>query len=192
MNNPSAEFVKSVVDYAELPNDTYPQVAMFGRSNVGKSSLINSITGKKGLSRTSTTPGRTQMINLFKMDKTLWLVDLPGYGYAKASATKRDAFQQLIGDYIDHAERLVLAIAIIDSRLGPTELDIQLLIKLEEKNIPFVIVANKVDKLSQSGRAKLMNMIKDKLPGTHVLFHSAKTGEGRGEISEAIQQARRT
>ncbi len=185
----SAEFIKSVVDPSQLPTDERPQIALFGRSNVGKSSLINSLTGKKGLSRSSSTPGRTRTINLFKINNAFYFIDLPGYGYAKASKGTRDAFQSLVFTYLNNASKMVLAIVIIDANVGPTELDIQLLIHLEEKNAPFLIVANKCDKLSQSERSKLMRMLAEKLPGARILMHSAKTSEGRGEILDAIQRA---
>lgn len=187
----SAEFVKSVVDPKLLPADNQPQVAFLGRSNVGKSSLINSLTKKKGLSRTSSTPGRTQMINLFKINKSFYLVDLPGYGYAKASVTNKKVFQDLIFGYLDSAKRLVLAVAIIDARVGPTALDLQMLIHLEEQRIPFIVIANKIDKLSRTERTKMFRDLEDKLPGAKILPHSAETSEGRGEILNAIQQAYR-
>lgn len=192
MQPTKATFLKSVSDPSQLPVDARPHVAMLGRSNVGKSSLINSLTGAKGLSRTSATPGRTQLINLFKINDAFYLVDLPGYGYAKASKEKRDAFQHLIFSYLDHAERLRLAVVIVDAVVGPTPLDIQILIHLEEKHIPFIVVANKIDKLSQSKRATLIRDLKEKLPGVRILLHSTRTSEGRGEIFAAIQEACRT
>lgn len=188
----NAEFIKSAVNVAGLPADGKPQVAILGRSNVGKSTLINSLTGQKGLSRTSATPGRTQLINLFKINNAFYLVDLPGYGYAKAAKHKRDAFQQLIFEYLDRAPLLKLAVAIIDARLGPTDLDLQLLIRLEEANIPFIVIANKIDKLNRSERAKLTRDLADKLPGARVLPHSAKTSEGRDQIFATIQEACRS
>ena len=189
MNILSADFIKSVVDPAQLPEDSKPHIAMLGRSNVGKSTLINSLTGKKDLSRTSSTPGRTQLVNLFKINNLFYLVDLPGYGFAKVPAGKRDELQHLIFDYLANAARLKLAIVIIDGRHGPTALDIQMLMHLEENDIPFLVIANKMDKLSQKERAGLTKDLQQKLPGARILPHSAVTKEGRGEILDAIQEA---
>ena len=188
----TAEFVKSVVNPELLPDDGLPQIAFLGRSNVGKSSLINSLTQQKGLSRTSSTPGRTQMVNLFKINRAFYLVDLPGYGYAKASVKNKQEFQNLIRGYLDAATRLVLAVVIIDARIGPTPLDIQILMHMEEKGTPFLVIANKIDKLSKAERKKMTTEIQDALPGATVLPHSAETTEGRGEILEAIQKACKT
>ena len=188
----STEFVKSAVKMEQFPEDTKPLVAFFGRSNVGKSSLINSLTDNASLSRTSRTPGRTQTLNLFLVDRKFYLVDLPGYGYAKLSGGQRAELEKMIFDFIDGAKRLVLAVVIVDAFVGPTPLDIQLLIHLEGRQIPFVVIGNKIDKLSQAERSKFTKVFKEQLPNAAVIPHSSKTTEGRSDIRNAIIAAVKT
>src|SRR5690349_474674 len=115
-------FLKSAPHIEDLPESNKPHIAFVGRSNVGKSSLLNDLAGTKGLAKVSSQPGRTQMVNLFDVDNRFFLVDLPGYGYAKASKTARDRYSDLIRDYLWQAHQIRLVVLVIDSRLGPTDL----------------------------------------------------------------------
>lgn len=162
---------------------------MVGRSNVGKSSLINDLAGHKGLARVSNEPGRTRLINLFEVDKSFLLVDLPGYGYAKASKTKRDGFADLIHTYLWEAKQLKLILLVIDARLGPTDLDREMLAYLESSKIPVAMIVNKIDKLAKSEAIQLMATLEAGYPHYALIPHSAITGAGRGEIRQLIQQA---
>lgn len=190
MDFTKAAFVKSVLDVSQLPRDNKPQVAFFGRSNVGKSSLINSLTRQKGMSRSSNTPGRTQSINLFLVDAALYFIDLPGYGYTKASREKSERFQKLIIDYLDAEPPLRLAIVILDARHEPTEQDIAMVSSIVERDLPVAVVANKIDKLSASETKNKLKKLQAQFPNIPVTRHSAETSEGRGEILDLIDQAR--
>ncbi len=182
-----ATFLKSYADPKLVPHEGPPQVAILGRSNVGKSSLINSLARDKKLAKTSATPGRTQLINLFAFGKDFVLVDLPGYGYAKIAASKRDSLKDMIIGYLEEAGPLAGAVVITDSRLGPTSLDVEMLEALGRAEIPVIIVANKVDKLSHSERTERMRSLSAAYPKTTVIAHSAESSNGRGEILEAIR-----
>ncbi|MCK9361180.1 ribosome biogenesis GTP-binding protein YihA/YsxC [Patescibacteria group bacterium] len=182
-----ATFLKSYSDPKLVPHDGPPQVAVLGRSNVGKSSLINSLARDKKLAKTSATPGRTQLINLFAFGKDFVLVDLPGYGYAKLASSKRDILKDMIVGYLEEAGPLAGAVVITDARLGPTDLDRDMLDALARADIPVIIVANKIDKLSRSERTERMRSIGAAYPNTQVLPHSAESGDGRGELLNAIR-----
>jgi GTP-binding protein len=184
-----ATFLKSLTDLKDLPKSTKPQIAMVGRSNVGKSSLLNHLTGEKNLARVSSTPGRTQTINLFDVDGKYLLVDLPGYGFAKASKVKRVAFEGMLNEYLRDAQNLKLALVIVDARLGPTEVDHLMFDFLKECDVPFSIIANKIDKLSQSELVALKRKFEIDFPSLTVILHSNVTGKGRGEIQQAIEMA---
>src|SRR5919201_1733412 len=146
----SAEFVKSAFAEAQWPAGGVPEVAFLGRSNVGKSSLINSLLGVKGLARTSSTPGRTQALNFFLINGRFRFVDLPGYGFARAPREVRESWGRLVTDYLAKRDSLVLSIHIVDSRHEPTTLDLQLRRWLLAEGKPFLTVATKSDKLSQN------------------------------------------
>lgn len=184
MHITSAVFVKSCPDTQSLPDDQRPQIACLGRSNVGKSSLINSLTKSRGLSRVSNTPGRTAFLNVFFINKTWYLVDLPGYGYAKRSKDERDRLELLIYDYL--RLKPTLAVVIIDSNVGATDLDQELISFLEAEGVSYIIVANKIDKQSGNERARTVQALKKQFPKTPVLLHSVKTAEGRSELLETI------
>lgn len=143
----SAEFVVSNSDARKCPNEPLPEYAFIGRSNVGKSSLINMLTNHKGLAKTSGRPGKTQLINHFKINKNWFLVDLPGYGYAKVSKTARATFQKFITDYFLNREQLVSAFVLIDIRHEPQKIDLEFMEWLGVNQIPFSIVFTKADKL---------------------------------------------
>ncbi len=182
-----AVFLKSYADPKQVPQDGPPQVAVLGRSNVGKSSLINSLANDKKLAKTSSTPGRTQLINLFAFGKEFVLVDLPGYGYAKAPGAKREMLRDLIIGYLEQAGPLAGAVLITDARLGPTELDRDMIEALERSDIPFTLVANKIDKLSRSERVERLRALGVAYPKARIVAHSAETKEGRGELLDAIR-----
>ena len=181
------QFVKSVVSLDGLPKDRKPHIAFAGRSNVGKSSLINHLANQKGLARSSKTPGRTQMINLFDAG-AYYLADLPGYGYAKTSKGKRKIFAELIRDYLWDVPEVALVIVIVDARIGATELDQEMIEHLKGSEIPFIIVANKVDKLSTSQARVAIKTLEEQYPSAVIIPHSAVKKIGKREIEREIKQ----
>ena len=146
----SAEFLISSADYKGCPTSTLPEFAFIGRSNVGKSSLINMLMAKKGLAKTSGTPGKTQLINHFLINEKWHLVDLPGYGYAKVSKNQRDKWQKLISNYLLKRTELTLVFVLLDARLEPQRIDLEFMNWCGENQVPFVMVFTKIDKLSSS------------------------------------------
>jgi GTP-binding protein len=193
LNITSAEFVCSNTDYKKCPQTNYPEYAFIGRSNVGKSSLINMLTGSKGLAKTSSSPGKTQLINHFIMNKETkpwYLVDLPGYGYAKVSKSKVARWQKFIQDYLTKRQSLINTFLLIDCRHEPQKIDLEFMAWMGENNLPFTIVFTKSDKLSKAKLEKnievyileLMNTWEDHPPffvtssedkiGKELLLHS--------------------
>lgn len=150
----SAEFVISNTDYKLCPKDDIPEFAFIGRSNVGKSSLINMLVGNKHLAKTSGRPGKTQLINHFIINKKWFLVDLPGYGYAKASKVQRDKWERFIADYLTNRKQLNNIFVLLDSRLDPQKIDLEFMNWCGEKQLPFSMIFTKIDKLSSSALAK--------------------------------------
>ena len=146
----SAEFLISSADYKGCPTSTLPEFAFIGRSNVGKSSLINMLMEKKGLAKTSGTPGKTQLINHFLINEKWHLVDLPGYGYAKVSKNQRDKWQKLISNYLLKRTELTLVFVLLDARLEPQKIDLEFMNWCGENQVPFVMAFTKIDKLSSS------------------------------------------
>ena len=144
----AAEFVMSNTDFRKCPATSFPEYAFIGRSNVGKSSLINMLTGRKGLAMTSSTPGKTLLINHFLINKSWYLVDLPGYGYAKRGQKAQEQIQRIIETYILYREQLTCLFLLIDSRLEPQRIDLEFIEWLGENGIPFAIIFTKADKLS--------------------------------------------
>lgn len=149
-----AKFIISNTDIKLCPTDGLPEYAFIGRSNVGKSSLINMLTEKKDLAKTSGRPGKTQLINHFLINGEWYLVDLPGYGYAKASKTSRSTWERFIADYLTKRETLINIFVLLDSRLEPQKIDIEFMSWCAEKGLPFSMVFTKVDKLSSSALQK--------------------------------------
>lgn len=184
----SVTFLKSLTNVEDLPHDGKPQVAMVGRSNVGKSSLINDLGGDKTLARVSAEPGRTQTINLFDVNGQYLLTDLPGYGFAKTSKQKREVFSEMIRDYLWRTEELALVVLIIDARIGPTDLDRDTIEYLQSGGIPFVMVANKIDKLSRSETIQLTDHLIAHYPHLPIILHSSVSGVGRGELLSLIER----
>ncbi|WP_457617463.1 ribosome biogenesis GTP-binding protein YihA/YsxC [Lutibacter sp.] len=146
----TANFVISNTDVSKCPKDRLPEYAFIGRSNVGKSSLINMLTGNSKLAKTSGRPGKTQLINHFIINNNWFLVDLPGYGYAQVSKSKRQTFQKFIKDYFLKREQLICTFVLVDSRLAPQKIDLEFMAFLGETGIPFCIVFTKSDKLKPS------------------------------------------
>lgn len=176
----SAQFILSVVGSHNLPQDDKKQIAFVGRSNVGKSSVINLLTGQKGLVRSSSTPGKTQHINYFLINDDVYFVDLPGYGYAKHSAKRREKLRKLILWYFISGEvKPAVTALIVDARAGLRDFDREMIAVLDEYDHPYVIVANKIDKLNQSqshhALREICEEVGDNVP---VLPLSAKTGRG--------------
>ena len=184
----SAEFIKSATEPSQYPEGTLPEIAFAGKSNVGKSSLINTITQKKNLARTSSTPGCTQLINFFTINNQLSFVDLPGYGFAKVPEAVRKNWKPMIEKYLTERKALRLVILILDIRRDPSKEELAFIQWLYMYNIPFVIVLTKIDKLSRNQRAVRWRRIKEflDLTANPVLF-SARTGEGKGDIWKTIQ-----
>jgi GTP-binding protein len=185
----SAEFVKSVFAEEEWPRDEKPEIAFLGRSNVGKSSLINSLLGVKGLARTSSTPGRTQSLNFFLINNRFRFVDLPGYGYARVPKIIRASWGEMATNYLAKRMQLVLSIQIVDSRHEPTTLDLQLNEWLTTHAKPRIVVATKSDKLSNNELRKTLERAGKMLDPERVIAYSAVTGKGREEIWRAIEEA---
>jgi GTP-binding protein len=154
----SAKFVKSSEHAAQCPQDTLPEFALAGRSNVGKSSLINTLTGMAQLSKVSGVPGKTRLINHFIINNEWYLVDLPGYGYAKASKSMRHLLSTMITNYLRQRKSLSLLFLLIDSRLPPQRIDLEMINFLGEEGIPFQIVFTKTDKLSSAAMQKTLQL----------------------------------
>jgi GTP-binding protein len=187
----SAEFTKSATRPGNYPLGELPEIAFAGRSNVGKSSLINVLVNRKSLVRTSSTPGRTQLINFFNINNQLSLVDLPGYGYAKVPLAVKKGWGPMIRTYLEVREPLYGVVFIFDIRRVPREEDIRLLDWLEEFGVPTIPVITKIDKVSRSQRAKHVGIIAEETglsPDAFSLF-SASTREGSDEIWERIEAA---
>ena len=189
----SATFIVSSSKLSQCPDTTRPEYAFIGRSNVGKSSLINMLTGVKGLAKTSGQPGKTQLINHFLVNKEWHIVDLPGYGYARSAKTTREAWRKMINDYLLHREQLVNIFVLVDSRLKPQPIDLDFINFLGANGMPMSIVFTKTDKESQrvvSGnvellRAALMESWEELPP---MFLTSAQTGRGRDELLGYIEQ----
>lgn len=183
-----AEFITSAVSEADFPQEEIPEIVFAGRSNVGKSSLINRLAGRGRLARTSSTPGKTQAINFYLLDRSFLFVDLPGFGYAKAGKSAVQRWKKLIEQYFGKRSNIVLVIQLVDSRMLPTNLDLQLYEYLEELDIPRLLVAAKADKLSNNRKDVQLRVISESFGGQPVVMSSAKTGAGCEEIWKHVQQ----
>lgn len=188
----SADFVISNTDIDKCPKERIPEFAFIGRSNVGKSSLINMLTGRKSLAKTSGKPGKTQLINHFKINDNWFLVDLPGYGYAKVSKKDRSIFAKFIYEYLEKRQNLICTFVLVDSRHEPQKIDMLFMEWLGKNQIPFVIVFTKMDKLSSSQLNKNMTKYKSEMLKTweeipQIFRSSAENGLGKGEILKFIE-----
>ena len=175
----------------QFPSDPLPQIAFSGRSNVGKSSLINTVLGRKSLARVSSSPGKTITVNFYNVDSKLYLVDLPGYGFAKRSPEDKMKWSALTDGYFTgnkNIDRLRLVVQLVDSRIGPTADDEMMLDFLRQSEIPFIVVATKVDKLSATERKKNLGAIASHplIEGTAVIPFSSLKKEGKDELWRAI------
>ena len=175
----------------QFPQDGLPQIAFSGRSNVGKSSLINALLGRKSLARVSGSPGKTITANFYNIDRQYYLVDLPGYGFAKRPDSEREKWSTLMGAYFDNNPNLRLVVQLIDLKVGPTKDDDQMLSWLYETRTPYIIAATKADKLNVTDRKKNLALLSGDqmiLEGTHVIAFSALKGDGRDEILSIIER----
>lgn len=187
----TAEFVKSAVWPNQFPPATMPEIAFVGRSNVGKSSLINTLVGRKSLAKTSNTPGRTQLINFFTVNNSLFFVDLPGYGFAKVPRSVKKDWGDMIETYLRERRNLALVVFILDVRRDPSADDLSLRDWLDHYRIPYAAILTKSDKLSNQqalGRKKLIEKAMGKGASGNTILFSAKTRKGAEELWQLIER----
>ncbi|MBE5735005.1 MAG: YihA family ribosome biogenesis GTP-binding protein [Clostridiales bacterium] len=186
----SCKFVKSVANGAEIINDGKPIIAFVGRSNVGKSSLLNFLVNNKSMARTSSTPGRTRLINYFQINDNMYFVDLPGYGFAKLNRSESAKWDTILGDFLTKSEDLKLVCILVDSRLEASELDKSMMNYLEYFRIPYILIATKCDKMSkaQQNNAKLKLANSLAMGVDNILMSSAKNKSGKEEILIKFEQ----
>lgn len=187
----SAEFISSNTRVDQCPGEQIPEYAFIGRSNVGKSSLINMLVERKNLARTSSTPGKTRLINHFRINGEWYLADLPGYGYAKVSKKERESFARMIEKYATRRTNLVCFFVLIDARLPPQQIDLDFIEWLGDSQLPFALVLTKVDKINQKGKSKNLELLKQELSQAWeelpLIFEtSAVKGTGKEEVMDFI------
>lgn len=177
-----AEILISAVNKSHYPKDGLPEIALAGRSNVGKSSFINRMIQRKGLVRTSSKPGKTQTLNFYKINEAFYFVDVPGYGYAKVSKTERDKWGAMMEEYFESRENLQVVVLITDLRHEPTKDDVQMYHYLKHHGLAVLIIATKLDKVPKGKRASFLKRSKQTLelhPDDHIVAFSSETGEGK-------------
>jgi len=189
----SAEFICSNTRVDLCPKEPIPEYAFIGRSNVGKSSLINMLVERKKLAKTSSTPGKTRLINHFRINNEWYLADLPGYGYAKVSKKERESFARMIEKYATRRSNLVCFFVLIDARIPPQQLDLDFIEWLGDSRLPFVIVLTKVDKVTQKVKSKNLGLLKEELSQAWeelpLIFEtSAVKGTGKEKVMDFIDQ----
>jgi GTP-binding protein len=186
----SAEFVLGAVGEKNSPEDELPEVAFAGRSNVGKSSLINRLVQRKKLARTSSSPGRTQQLNYYRVNDRIYFVDMPGYGYVRGGVDLRRALGRLTEGYLGGRRQLRAVVLLIDVRRGPTELDLEMVSRLREKERRFLLVLTKADKLSRGQLSRQVAKLEasGKLADLDYLQFSAATGDGRDDLLRWIEE----
>lgn len=182
----SADFVTSAVKANQYPSDNLPEIALIGKSNVGKSSLINTFVNRKGLAKTSSQPGKTRTINFYRINKGFYLVDLPGFGYAKVSREERKSWEQMMGDYLENRPPLKGAIIIFDPRRDAGEEEIMLLEWIERFNIPYAIVFTKTDKLSRNQLSSRVAAFKRVIKIDQPVLFSSLSGDGKLQLGKKI------
>lgn len=188
-----AEFICSNTRVDLCPQEAIPEYAFIGRSNVGKSSLINMLVERKKLAKTSSTPGKTRLINHFKINDKWFLCDLPGYGYAKVSKKERDSFALMIEKYATQRSNLVCFFVLVDARIPPQQLDLDFIEWLGDSQLPFVIVLTKIDKINQTGKSKNLELLKAELRQSWeelpMIFEtSAIKGTGKEQVMGFIEE----
>lgn len=189
MNVHLAEFVISAAGPRQYPEEGLPEIALAGRSNVGKSSLINRLINRKNLARTSSQPGKTQTLNFYRIENRLFFTDLPGYGFAKVSKTTRAQWGKMIEEYLLKRDKLELVLHIIDLRHPPTKDDVMMYEWLSHYDVPIVIVATKADKVPRSKWAKHVKVIREELSAVAeqpIVMFSSETGLGKEELWKLI------
>jgi len=184
-----AEFIISAVSERDFPREELPEIVFAGRSNVGKSSLINRLVEKRKLARTSSMPGRTQSINYYRIDNSCFFVDLPGFGYSKAGKSASAQWKKLIERYFQVRRTIALTVQLVDSRMRPTAMDLQLAEWLDALGTPRLVVAAKSDKLSNNQKVTQLKAISESLKNQNVVMSSAETGAGCREIWNRITAA---
>jgi GTP-binding protein len=184
----NSEFMTSAVKKEQYPEGGFPEVAFVGRSNVGKSTIINSLTNRRKLAKVSNTPGRTRLVNFFMIDNTCSLVDLPGYGYAKISKSEKQAWGKIIEEYLMNRPDLKKVVLLVDARHKPTEDDVLMIEYLRHYSIEVIVVATKLDKLKRNDIRKSENIIRETLGLSEekVLFYSALTKENLQKVIDEI------
>jgi GTP-binding protein len=190
----SAEFLQGVADLRQLPKNQLREVLFIGRSNVGKSSLLNKMCGRKNLARSSSTPGKTREINYYIINNSFYFVDLPGYGYAKVPEQMRAGWKKLIEDFLKRGEPIALAMQLIDSRQEPTPLDLMMMDWLEYYEVPYLLVLTKSDKLPHSKLLKQIEVYKERFASNlnggschGIVPFSIVSGDGRSELLKLIE-----
>lgn len=192
MNLQKVEFIKSAAHPNAFVNDGLPQIAFSGKSNVGKSSVLNCVLQRKNFARVGQKPGKTIHINYFKVDEKAYFVDLPGYGYAQVAASEKERWGKLMERYFAEPEHISLGVMIVDARHAPTKLDCVMAELFKSTGRPFVVVANKLDKLKPREIEPNMKCIRETLAldeSTELIPFSAEKGSGRNELVQAILQA---
>jgi GTP-binding protein len=187
-----AEFICSNTRVDLCPQEAIPEYAFIGRSNVGKSTLINMLVERKKLAKTSSTPGKTRLINHFKINDQWFLCDLPGYGYAKVSKKERETFGKMIERYATQRTNLVCFFVLIDARIPPQQIDLDFIEWLGDSNLPFVLVLTKIDKINQTGKSKNLELLKAELSQSweelpKIFETSAIKGTGKEQVMEFIE-----
>jgi GTP-binding protein len=186
-----AEITAVAVAPSGYPENSYPEVALAGRSNVGKSSLINRLVNRRGLARTSSTPGKTRTINFYNVNDEIHIVDLPGYGYAKVSKGEKEKWGGIIETYLNNREVLKLMIQLVDIRHEPTANDKLMYDWIKRTNLPAVVVATKSDKISRNAQFKNVSIVKKALnvrPEDQFVLFSSETGQGKDELWDIIEK----
>lgn len=186
----TAEFVTSMVSYGAFPGKGMPQIAVAGKSNVGKSTLINCLTRRSKLARTSGTPGKTRLINIFRLNDQFHLIDLPGYGFAKVDKQEKQRWGKMMQDYFETADELVHVFCLVDIRHEPTQDDVQMNLFLRQMGIPFTVVATKTDKISKAARNKYLAPICRALlvQPWEIICFSGEDGTGREELLNKLSE----
>lgn len=186
------EFTKSVFNINELPKDNLPEIVLCGRSNVGKSSFINSLFNKKNLAKTSSIPGKTRSINFYKVEEKIYIVDLPGFGFAQVSKVEKEKWKKMINDYFCSERNIVMVFHIVDCRHKPMPLDIELDSYLKNGNFNRTVILNKVDKLKQGELKKsqkvFVEYFNDLIPNENLLIYSSINGIGKVEIIQRFKK----